>query len=164
MKRVTVFTDGAAKGNPDGPGGYGAVVQYTDARGQLHEREYSGGYSKTTNNRMELMAAITALEALNQPCEVALYSDSVYLIKAFTEHWIDKWIASGWKRGRDPVKNIGLWKHLTGEENLRLIADIRGQIGREEIRQALQRVGLDPDDKRKYRAYSVISEDIKTKS
>ena len=112
MKKITVYTDGAAKGNPDGPGGYGAVVQYTDPKGQLHEREYSGGFARTTNNRMELMAAIAALEALNQPCEVELYSDSVYLVKAFTEHCIDKWTANNWKRGRDPVKNVDLWQRL----------------------------------------------------
>ena len=70
--KVTIFTDGAARGNPDGPGGYGAVVQYVDAKGALHEREYSAGYKKTTNNRMELMAAIAGLEALTKPCEVEL--------------------------------------------------------------------------------------------
>lgn len=112
MKKLSVYTDGAAKGNPDGPGGYGAVIRYTDARGTVHEKECSGGFARTTNNRMELMAAIAALEALNQPCEIELFSDSVYLVKAFTEHWIDKWIKSGWKRGKDPVKNIDLWKRL----------------------------------------------------
>jgi ribonuclease HI len=65
--KVTIYTDGAARGNPNGPGGYGAVIQYVDPRGELHEKELSGGYEKTTNNRMELMAVIVALEALNRP-------------------------------------------------------------------------------------------------
>ena len=114
MQKVKIFTDGAARGNPDGPGGYGAVLQYTDAKGVLHEREFSGGFSRTTNNRMELMGAITALEALIHPCEVELYSDSAYLVNAFEQHWIEGWIKSGWTRGRsrDPVKNVDLWKRL----------------------------------------------------
>lgn len=110
---VKIFTDGAARGNPDGPGGYGTILQYVDSRGQLHEREYSQGYVKTTNNRMELMAAIVGLEALNRPCQVELYSDSKYLIDAFNRHWVDSWIKKGWKRGRnEPVKNVDLWKRL----------------------------------------------------
>ena len=97
--QVKIYTDGAARGNPDGPGGYGAVLQYIDTKGQLHERELSRGYMKTTNNRMELMAAIVALEALNRPCQVELYSDSKYLVK--------------WKRGKNEnVKNVDLWKRL----------------------------------------------------
>ena len=111
--KVTIYTDGPARGNPDGPGGYGAVLQYVDPKGILHERELSAGYERTTNNRMELMAAIAALEALNRPCEVTLYSDSQYLVKAFQEHWIDAWIKKGWKRGKnEPVKNVDLWKRL----------------------------------------------------
>ena len=74
---VKIYTDGAARGNPDGPGGYGVVLHYTDSKGQLHEREYSQGYQKTTNNRMELMAVIVGLEALKRPCQVELYSDSI---------------------------------------------------------------------------------------
>ena len=108
---VTIYTDGAARGNPDGPGGYGTVLQYVDPKGNLHERELSRGYEKTTNNRMELMAAIAGLEALNRPCQVTLYSDSSYLVNAFNQHWIDGWIKKGWKRGKnEPVKNIDLWK------------------------------------------------------
>ena len=110
---VKIFTDGSARGNPDGPGGYGTVLQYVDGTGKLHERTYSGGYKKTTNNRMELMAAIVGLEALKRPCEVELYSDSQYLIHAFTQHWIEGWIRKGWKRGKnEPVKNTDLWKRL----------------------------------------------------
>lgn len=111
--KVFIYTDGAARGNPDGPGGYGVVLQYTDAAGELHEREFSQGYVKTTNNRMELMAAIIGLEALKRPCEVELYSDSQYLIKAFNEHWLDGWIKKNWMRNKtDPVKNVDLWKRL----------------------------------------------------
>lgn len=89
------------------------MLQYIDPKGILHERELSAGYERTTNNRMELMAAIAALEALNRPCEVTLYSDSQYLVKAFQEHWIDAWIKKGWKRGKnEPVKNVDLWKRL----------------------------------------------------
>ncbi|WP_283680922.1 ribonuclease HI [Parablautia sp. Marseille-Q6255] len=110
---VKIFTDGAARGNPEGPGGYGAVLQYVDTAGTLHEREFSQGYKKTTNNRMELMAAIVGLEALNRPCEVELYSDSKYLTDAFNRHWIDGWIRRGWKRGKnEPVKNVDLWQRL----------------------------------------------------
>ena len=110
---VKIFTDGAARGNPDGPGGFGTVLQYMDSRGTLHEKEISQGYKRTTNNRMELMAAIAGLEALNRPCQVELYSDSKYLVDAFNQHWIDSWIKKGWKRsGNEPVKNTDLWKRL----------------------------------------------------
>ena len=103
---VKIYTDGAARGNPDGPGGYGTILHYTDPNGKLHVREYSQGYKKTTNNRMELMAAIVGLEALTRPCQVELYSDSQYLVNAFNQHWIDSWIQKGWKRGKNqPVKN-----------------------------------------------------------
>ena len=111
--QVKIYTDGAARGNPDGPGGYGAVLQYIDTKGQLHERELSRGYKKTTNNRMELMAVIAGLEALNRPCEVEIYSDSKYVVDAFNQHWIDNWIKKGWKRGKnETVKNTDLWKRL----------------------------------------------------
>ena len=77
------------------------------------EKELSAGYVKTTNNRMELMAAIAGLEALNRPCEIELYSDSKYLVDAFNQHWIDGWLRKGWKRGKnEPVKNVDLWKRL----------------------------------------------------
>ncbi len=112
MKKVIIYSDGAAKGNPNGPGGYGAIIQYTDANGVLHEKELSGGYRLTTNNRMELMGVISALEALNQGCQAEVISDSVYVIKAFNEHWIDKWVNTNWMRGRDPVKNVDLWMRL----------------------------------------------------
>ena len=110
---VKIYTDGAARGNPDGPGGYGTVLEYVDTKGQLHKKELSQGYVKTTNNRMELMAVIAGLEALNRSCEVEVYSDSQYVVNAFNQHWVDGWIKKGWKRGKNgPVKNVDLWKRL----------------------------------------------------
>lgn len=110
---VKIYTDGAARGNPDGPGGYGTVLEYVDMGGNLHVKELSQGYIKTTNNRMELMAVIAGLEALNRPCTVEVYSDSQYVVNAFNQHWVDSWIKKGWKRGKnEPVKNVDLWKRL----------------------------------------------------
>ena len=110
---VKIYTDGAARGNPDGPGGYGTVLEYVDPKGQLHVKEMSQGYIKTTNNRMELMAVIAGLEALNRPCTVEVYSDSQYVVNAFNQHWVDGWIKKNWKRGKnEPVKNVDLWQRL----------------------------------------------------
>ena len=110
---VKIYTDGAARGNPDGPGGYGTVLEYVDTKGQLHVKELSCGYVKTTNNRMELMAVIAGLEALNRPCTVEVYSDSQYVVNAFNQHWVEGWIKKNWKRGKnEPVKNVDLWKRL----------------------------------------------------
>ena len=109
---VTLYTDGACSGNP-GPGGYGAVLQYTDARGTLHEREYSGAFPETTNNRMEILAAVIGLENLKKPCEVTLYSDSQYLCRAFNEGWVDDWVKRDFRRGTaKEVKNIDLWERM----------------------------------------------------
>lgn len=111
--KVTIYTDGAARGNPNGPGGYGTILSYTDTKGVTHEREKSAGYKKTTNNRMELMAVIIGLESLIKPCEVTVYSDSQYVVNAFEKKWIDGWIKKGWKRGKnEEVKNVDLWKRL----------------------------------------------------
>ncbi|CUX42158.1 ribonuclease HI [Clostridium sp. C105KSO13] len=111
--QVKLYTDGAARGNPDGPGGYGAVLEYVDKNRELHIKELSQGYVKTTNNRMELMAVIAGLEALNQSCTVEVYSDSKYVVDAFNQHWVDGWLKKGWKRGKnEPVKNVDLWKRL----------------------------------------------------
>jgi ribonuclease HI len=113
MTKVSIYTDGAARGNPDGPGGYGTILSFTDSKGEEHCKELSCGYKKTTNNRMELMAAIVGLEALNRPCRVDLYSDSQYLVKAFNDHWIDGWLKRGWVNSqKQPVKNVDLWKRL----------------------------------------------------
>ena len=112
MEQVTLYTDGAARSNPDGPGGYGAILSVTDTAGQVHEKELSQGYERTTNNRMELMAVIVGLEHLIRPCEVTVWSDSQYVVRAFNDHWIDKWQKNKWKRGREPVKNVDLWLRL----------------------------------------------------
>ena len=107
MKKIDIYTDGACSGNP-GKGGWGAVLVYNGV-----EKELSGGEDNTTNNRMELMAAIVGLEALTRPCQVELYSDSKYLTDAFNQHWIEGWLKRNWKNSaKEPVKNIDLWKRL----------------------------------------------------
>ena len=107
MKKVTVFTDGACSGNP-GPGGYGVILKYGN-----HIKELSAGYKRTTNNRMELMAIIAALEALKEPCEVELYSDSRYIVDAINKGWAKRWRANGWKRNKkEAAKNPDLWQRL----------------------------------------------------
>lgn len=109
---VTVFSDGSSRGNP-GPGGYGSVLLYTDPAGKLHTLELSGGYRRTTNNRMELMGIIAAFEALKRPCEVTVNSDSQYVVNAFNQGWVYGWMKRGWvTSSKDPVKNIDLWKRL----------------------------------------------------
>ena len=105
-KRVEIFTDGACSGNP-GPGGWGALLRW---RGT--EKELNGGEHDTTNNRMEMMAAIQALEALKRPSHIDLYTDSVYLRDGITK-WIHNWKAKGWKTAaKKPVKNVDLWQRL----------------------------------------------------
>ena len=107
MKKVDIYTDGACKGNP-GPGGYGAVLVYG-----TREKEFSGGEANTTNNRMELLAAITALAALKEPCEVTLTSDSKYLVDAVTKGWVYSWKKKGWKKSDGKTAlNIDLWERL----------------------------------------------------
>lgn len=106
MKKVEIFTDGACRGNP-GPGGWGALLRYGE-----HERELCGGEPLTTNNRMELMAAIMALETLREPCEVDLTTDSEYVRKGINE-WLPGWKARNWRTSdRKPVKNAELWQRL----------------------------------------------------
>jgi ribonuclease HI len=107
MKQVEIHTDGACLGNP-GPGGWAALLRYGGT-----ERELAGGEADTTNNRMELMAAIAALEALKSPCEVVLHTDSQYVKKGIGE-WLPNWIRRGWKTAAgDPVKNRDLWERLS---------------------------------------------------
>lgn len=111
--KVYIYTDGSARGNPDGPGGYGTIMKYTDGQGITHTREYSGGFKQTTNNRMELMAVIVGLEKLTKPCEVEVVSDSKYVTDAFNQKWIDNWQKNNWRNStKQPVKNIDLWKRL----------------------------------------------------
>ena len=108
--KVTIYTDGSARGNPEGPGGYSCILQYIDSKGNLHEREYSGGYVKTTNNRMEMMAVIIGLEALTKPCDVLVVSDSKYVTDTFNQNWIENWLKKNWKTSTGkPVKNKSLW-------------------------------------------------------
>ena len=100
MKKVNIYTDGACKGNP-GRGGWGTILVYG-----VHEKEMSGGEVMTTNNRMELMAVISGLEALREPCEVTLTSDSTYVINSITKKWLDGWAKKNWiKSGNTPVPN-----------------------------------------------------------
>lgn len=138
--QVVIYTDGACSGNP-GPGGWGAILMWGD-----REKELCGGEPATTNNRMEMMAAIQALEALNRPCRVELHTDSQYLMKGVTE-WLAGWKARGWKTAsREPVKNVDLWRRLD-EARLRHQVDwrwVKGHAGHElnERADALARKGL----------------------
>jgi ribonuclease HI len=103
---VVIYTDGACSGNP-GPGGWGSVLLYNG-----HRRELSGGEAETTNNRMEMMAVIRALETLSRPCKVHIHTDSVYVMKGLTE-WLEQWKKRGWKTAaKKPVKNAELWQRL----------------------------------------------------
>ena len=113
MYKVDLYTDGAARGNPEGPGGYGSILVYVTPQGKKVEKELSGGYKKTTNNRMELMAVIRGLEVLKSPCIVNIYSDSKYVVDAFNQGWIDGWQKTNYRIGKkNEVKNIDLWKYL----------------------------------------------------
>lgn len=106
-KDVTIYTDGGCQGNP-GPGGYGVVLRCGG-----HEKRLSGGFRQTTNNRMEIMGAIVALEALKVPCSVALHSDSKYLVDAMSLGWVERWKANGWRRNKkDKAVNVDLWERL----------------------------------------------------
>lgn len=106
MKKVTIYTDGACSGNP-GDGGWGAILFYNE-----YKKEISGFEENTTNNRMELTAAISALTLLKEQCEVELYSDSAYLVNAFNEKWIYGWKKKNWKKGESDIPNTDLWVKL----------------------------------------------------
>ena len=107
MKKIELYTDGACSGNP-GPGGWGAVLLYKGA-----EKKLSGYAAESTNNRMELLAVIVALETLKSACEVEVHSDSQYVVNAFNQHWIDSWLKKNWINSqKKPVKNPDLWKRL----------------------------------------------------
>lgn len=109
-KEVNIYTDGACSGNP-GPGGWAAILEFG-----IHQKEISGFMAGTTNNRMELFAAISGLGALKEPCNVKLYSDSAYLVNAFNDHWIEGWQKKGWKKSDgEPVENQDLWFILTAQ-------------------------------------------------
>ena len=129
MKEVIVYTDGACSGNP-GPGGWGCVLIYGE-----HRKEMSGGEKETTNNRMELMAAIRALEALNVPCSVDLYSDSAYLVNAFEQGWLSNWVKRGWiKADKKPVENVDLWKRILELVNMHKVVfhKVKGHASKKE--------------------------------
>lgn len=107
LKHVDIFTDGACSGNP-GPGGYGVLLRFGN-----NEKQLSGGFKETTNNRMELLAAITGLKALKEKCEVSLYTDSQYVANGINKGWAKSWRAKGWKRsGNEPALNPDLWSEL----------------------------------------------------
>jgi len=110
MKEVTIYTDGACSGNP-GPGGWAAVLIYGD-----NKKEISGGENRTTNQRMEMYAALEGLKALKEPCRVKVYSDSAYLVNAFRRNWLQKWQRNGWLTvQKRPVENQDLWRALLKE-------------------------------------------------
>ncbi len=138
--KVIIHTDGACRGNP-GPGGWGAVLHFG-----AHEKTMSGGELTTTNNRMELMAAIQALEALSRPCKVELHTDSQYVMKGISQ-WISGWKARGWRTAdKSPVKNVDLWQRLDAAR-LRHDVDwrwVKGHNGHElnERADALARRGM----------------------
>ena len=140
-KIVEIYTDGACRGNP-GPGGWGAWLK----RGK-NEKEIFGGEGETTNNRMELMAAIQALETLNHPCAIKLYSDSKYVLQGITE-WMENWKKRGWKTAaKKPVKNVDLWQRLDSAMQKHLIEWLwvkghSGNIGNEKADQ-LANQGID---------------------
>ncbi|MEK4033611.1 ribonuclease HI [Methylocystis sp. IM3] len=141
-KRVSIWTDGACSGNP-GPGGWGAILRFGD-----REKELCGGEPLTTNNRMELMAAIMALEALTRPCAIDLYTDSQYVRGGVTS-WITNWKKRGWTTAdRKPVKNVELWQRLEAAEERHDVAWhwVRGHSGDEmnERADALARAGMAP--------------------
>ena len=141
MKQVSAFTDGACSGNP-GPGGWGAVLQFGD-----HERELHGGAEDTTNNRMELTAAIETLRALSEPCRVSLTTDSTYVKDGITQ-WLANWKRNGWKTAaKKPVKNQDLWQELD-HESARHAIDwcwVKGHSGHPENERAdrLANLGMD---------------------
>jgi len=112
LKQVEIYTDGACSGNP-GPGGYGIILCY-----KKHRKELSGGFRRTTNNRMELLGAIKALETLTESCEVTLYSDSRYLVDAVTKNWLWSWKQRNWvKADKNPVLNVDLWERYLAAQS-----------------------------------------------
>jgi ribonuclease HI len=132
LSQVDIFTDGACRGNP-GPGGWAAILRYRST-----EKELSGFAAETTNNRMEMTAAIEGLEALKRPCRVRLYSDSQYLRDGITK-WINEWKRRGWRTaGKQPVKNIDLWQRLDAAAARHTVSWIwvRGHAGHPENERA----------------------------
>lgn len=149
LKEVSIYTDGAALGNP-GPGGYGVILDFQGRR-----KELSGGYRHTTNNRMELLAAITGLQALKERCRVTLYTDSQYLVNAMTLGWAKRWRAKGWKRNaNETARNPDLWEMLLQlcEQHEVSFVWVRGHAGHAEnercdqlAQEAARGTALSPD-------------------
>ena len=120
MEKVIIYTDGACSGNP-GPGGWGAILMY-----QSNKKEMSGGARQTTNNIMELTAALEALKQLKFPCKVELYSDSAYLVNAFNQKWIEGWKKKNWTNSsKEPVKNKEIWQELDKLTNIHKVKFIK---------------------------------------
>lgn len=153
MKKVIIYTDGSCLGNP-GPGGWAAILQLA---GTSHRKEISGGYRLTTNNRMEVLAAIEGLSALKEPCDVLLYTDSSYLANALQKNWLKSWEKRGWrKKGNKPLPNLDLWqalRHLLNIHAVR-ITWLKGHAGHAEnercdelARAEAARNDLPPDSK-----------------
>lgn len=150
MKTVTIYTDGACSGNP-GAGGYGVVLLYGTAR-----KELSGGFRRTTNNRMEVLAVIKGLEALKEPCHVFLYSDSKYVVDAIEKGWVVKWKQNGWMRNKkERALNVDLWERLLVllEQHRVTFRWVKGHADNPEnercdqlARAALQQEGLPEDE------------------
>ena len=149
LKKVKIYVDGACSGNP-GPGGYGIIIEYNGREG-----EFSGGFNNTTNNRMEIMAAIVALESLKEKCSVKIFSDSQYVVNAIMKGWVKRWKANGWMRNRrEKAINPDLWERLLklcGSHDVEFNW-IRGHKGHEEnercdqlARKAAMRTGLPVD-------------------
>jgi len=141
-KRVDIWTDGACSGNP-GPGGWGALLRFG-----RHEKTLKGGASETTNNQMELMAAIKALEELSEPCEVHLHTDSQY-VRGGIMQWMNNWKKNGWKTAnKKPVKNVELWQQLDEARTRHEVHWhwVKGHAGNEENEKAdeLARLGMEP--------------------
>ena len=131
MKKVTIYTDGACSGNP-GPGGFGALLRYGG-----HTRELSGGFRRTTNNRMELLAVIAGLETLKDPCRVTIFSDSRYIVDAVNKGWATRWRANGWRRNKkEKAVNPDLWSRLLDlmevhDAEFRWVKGHAGNVGNE---------------------------------
>lgn len=149
MKTLVIHTDGSCLGNP-GPGGWAALLSY-----QEHTKELSGGFARTTNNRMELMAAIVALETIKEPCEAALYTDSQYVRNAVEKRWLAGWKKNGWRTAsKSPVKNQDLWQRLDAQLARHKVTFfwVKGHAGHPEnercdmlARSAAESRGLPPD-------------------
>ncbi len=152
MTEVFAYTDGACSGNP-GPGGWGVLLVAKDRDRVVRERELSGGEARTTNNRMELLAAIHALEALKRPSRLTLVTDSAYVKNGITA-WIPAWKVNGWRTSeRKPVKNVDLWQRLDAAQSVHDVqwAWVKGHAGHPENERAdeLARQGMAPFKKRK---------------